>query len=75
MNLLGAILYDPSTAATKACTANIAMTAFDDKLKRQCRPGADSFVEWRVNSMVDDLPQAAWRHERRGAGRSGDADT
>lgn len=29
MNLLGAILYDPSSAATKACTANIAMTALD----------------------------------------------
>src|SRR6185369_10208504 len=35
MNLLGAILYDPSSSATKACTANIAMTAFDTTNLRQ----------------------------------------
>lgn len=29
MNLLGAILYDPAGSVTKACTSNIAMTAFD----------------------------------------------
>lgn len=54
MNLLGAILYDPSSAATKACTSNIAMTAFDTtNLRLTVTVPAHGYIRVKMSCAIE----------------------
>src|SRR6266550_6891475 len=52
-NLLGAVLYDPATAATASCTALLAMTALDTTNARiTFTAPASGKVMWRIVTIM-----------------------
>src|SRR6266550_4455059 len=52
-NLLGAVLYDPATAATASCTALLAMTAMDTTNARiTFTAPASGKVMWRIVTIM-----------------------